>query len=187
MSGEAGGGIAGSLKDNGTMYGNYYVEGGLDGVDGIGYENGACPISYEELSNMENVPDAFTYFTVTFMADDKEVAKINCTYGSRLSDLDLPEVPEKKAITEAGPKSTRQASAAIPFSTRNTRNGLPPLPPRIRWRAARRFNGSRRILSGRMLKCHTGGRRVPLPGGKSEGGYRERHPVSGRSHPTCIL
>ena len=112
MSGEAGGGIAGSLKDDGTMYGNYYVEGGLDGVDGIGYENGAQPISYEELSNMENVPDAFTYFTVTFTADDKEVAKINCTYGSRLSDLDLPEVPEKEGyygswpeIDEAGIRS----------------------------------------------------------------------------------
>ena len=118
MSGEAGGGIAGSLKDNGTMYGNYYVEGGLDGVDGIGYENGACPISYEELSNMENVPDAFTYFTVTFMADDKEVAKINCTYGSRLSDLDLPEVPEKEGyygswpeIDEAGIRSNTVLNA----------------------------------------------------------------------------
>ena len=118
MSGEAGGGIAGSLKDDGTMYGNYYVEGGLDGVDGIGYENGAQPISYEELNHMENVPDAFTYFTVTFMADDKEVAKVNCTYGSRLSDLELPAVPEKEGyygswpeIDEAGIRSNTVLNA----------------------------------------------------------------------------
>lgn len=94
-TGEAGGAIAGSLQDDGTMYANYYVDGGIDGVDGIGYENGATPISYDEMSSMENIPDAFTYFKVTFMADGKEVGSVNCTYGSRLTEDQLPAVPEK--------------------------------------------------------------------------------------------
>jgi len=49
MSGENQGSIAGKVSDDGSLYGNYYVEGGVGGVDGIGYQGGATPLSYQEL------------------------------------------------------------------------------------------------------------------------------------------
>ncbi len=168
------------------MYGNYYVEGGLDGLDGIGYENGACPISYEELSNMENVPDALTYFTVTFMADDKEVAKINCTYGSRLSDLEPPGSTGKRRrsreagqIDEAGIRSNTVLNAEYK-----------------EWIAS---VASEDTVEGGKAVLMAAGEFYPgacLSVTQEDGVYRYRveNPkedtesmVSGRSHPTCIL
>ena len=95
MSGESQGSIAGKVSDDGTLYGNYYVEGGAGGVDGIGYQGGATPLSYQEFCNKDGVPEAFSQFTVTFQADGVEVASFKCGYGDYLSADQIPEVPEK--------------------------------------------------------------------------------------------
>ena len=95
MSGESQGSIAGKVSDDGTLYGNYYVEGGAGGVDGIGYQGGATPLSYQEFCNKDGVPEAFSQFTVTFQADGVEVASFTCGYGDYLSADQIPEVPEK--------------------------------------------------------------------------------------------
>ena len=95
MSGEAQGSIAGKISDDGTLYGNYYVEGGAGGVDGIGYQGGATPLSYEEFCSKEGVPEAFTKFTISFQADGVEVASYQCSYGDYLSEDQIPAVPEK--------------------------------------------------------------------------------------------
>ncbi len=79
MSGEGQGSIAGKVSDDGTLYGNYYVEGGAGGVDGIGYQGGATPLSYQEFCS-KDVPDAFSQFTITFQADGVEVASYKCGY-----------------------------------------------------------------------------------------------------------
>lgn len=96
LSGEGQGSIAGTVSDEGTLYGNYYVEGDVGGIDGIGYEGGATPLSYEEFCSREEVPEAFSRFTVTFMADGKEVASYQCAYGDALSAEQIPAVPEKE-------------------------------------------------------------------------------------------
>lgn len=96
LSGEGQGSIAGTVSDEGTLYGNYYVAGDVGGIDGIGYEGGATPLSYEEFCNREEVPEAFSRFTVTFMADGKEVASYQCAYGDALSAEQIPAVPEKE-------------------------------------------------------------------------------------------
>ena len=95
MSGEGQGSIAGKVSNDGTLYGNYYVEGGVGGVDGIGYQGGATPLSYQEFCNKDGVPEAFTQFTITFQADGVEVASYQCSYGDYLSADQIPEVPEK--------------------------------------------------------------------------------------------
>lgn len=95
MSGEGRGSIAGKVSDDGTLYGNYYVEGGVGGVDGIGYQGGATPLSYQEFCNKDGVPDAFSQFTITFQADGVEVASYKCSYGDYLSADQIPEVPAK--------------------------------------------------------------------------------------------
>ena len=96
MSGENKGSIAGKVSDDGSLYGNYYVEGGVGGVDGIGYQGGATPLSYQELCAKDGVPEAFSQFTITFLADGEEVASYKCNYGDYLSADQIPEVPEKE-------------------------------------------------------------------------------------------
>ena len=96
MSGENQGSIAGKVSDDGSLYGNYYVEGGVGGVDGIGYQGGATPLSYQELCEKDGVPEAFSQFTITFLADGEEVASYKCNYGDYLSADQIPEVPEKE-------------------------------------------------------------------------------------------
>ena len=96
MSGEKQGSIAGRISDDGTLYGNYYVEGGVGGVDGIGYQGGATPLSYQEFCSRDEVPEAFSKFTITFQADGVEVASYQRGYGDYLSADMIPEVPEKE-------------------------------------------------------------------------------------------
>ena len=95
MSGEGQGSIAGKVRDDGTLYGNYYVEGSVGGVDGIGYQGGATPLSYQEFCKKDGIPDEFSRFTITFLADGVEVASYQCGYGDYLSEDQIPEVPEK--------------------------------------------------------------------------------------------
>ena len=95
MSGEGQGSIAGKVRDDGTLYGNYYVEGSVGGVDGIGYQGGATPLSYQEFCKKDDIPDEFSRFTITFLADGVEVASYQCGYGDYLSEDQIPEVPEK--------------------------------------------------------------------------------------------
>ena len=98
VTGECAGAIAGKADDDGTLYGNYYVDGGFGGVDGIGYTGGAQPLSYEEFCKNGNVPEAFSRFTVTFLADGEELASYECAYGDSLSEEQLPEIPEKEGF-----------------------------------------------------------------------------------------
>lgn len=95
VSGEYGGAVAGNVSDDGTLYGNCYVAGSLGGVDGIGYEDGAQPLSYEEFCSREGMPEDFGRFTVTFRADGKELASFVCRYGDALDASQIPEVPKK--------------------------------------------------------------------------------------------
>jgi hypothetical protein len=95
-TGERVGSIAGQVSDDGTLYGNYYVEGKPGGVDGIGYEGGATPVSYDELSNWENIPENFRVFTVVFKADDKVLDTVEVAYGGSIDENQMPEIPEKE-------------------------------------------------------------------------------------------
>lgn len=103
-SGEYVGSIAGQVRDEGTLYGNYYVEGKPGGVDGIGYEGGAAPISYEEFSSIENIPESFRVFTVVFKADDEVLGELEASYGSSIDASDLPDIPEKEGYYGVWPE-----------------------------------------------------------------------------------
>jgi len=95
-TGENAGAIAGQVEDQGTLSGNYYVQSSIGGVDSIGYEGGAAPLTYEELCSHEGVPEAFSEFTVIFQADGVELASYQCRYGDSLTEDQIPEIPEKE-------------------------------------------------------------------------------------------
>ncbi len=104
LTGERQGAIAGMVSDDGTLYGNYYVAGGIGGVDGIGYEGGATPLSYEEFCSRQNVPEAFSRFRIVFQADGKEIASYECGYGEAMPVDQIPAVPEKDGCYGSWPE-----------------------------------------------------------------------------------
>ena len=104
VTGECAGAIAGKLDENGSLYGNYYVEGSIGGIDDIGYSDGATPLPYEEFCSKEGVPEEFLAFTVTFMADGEELASYKCAYGDSLSKEQIPDVPKKEGYYGSWPE-----------------------------------------------------------------------------------
>jgi hypothetical protein len=95
-SGECVGSIAGKVSDEGTLYGNFYVDTKPGGVDGIGYESGAEPLSYEEFSQLESLPENFRTFSIIFKADDEVLETYELTYGDNVDDEMFPEIPVKE-------------------------------------------------------------------------------------------
>lgn len=103
-AGERAGSVAGWIQEEGMLWGNYYVQGNVPGVDSIGYEGGAAPLPYEEFCRMEGVPEAFSEFTVSFYADGKELASFQCPYGGAIDRSLIPEVPEKEGCYGVWPE-----------------------------------------------------------------------------------
>lgn len=98
VTGECAGSIAGTLEEEGVLYGNYYVQGHVAGVDAIGYEGGAMPLPYLDFCSREGVPEAFSTFTVVFQADGEELATFSCQYGDSLEESLIPRIPEKEGF-----------------------------------------------------------------------------------------
>lgn len=95
-TGECSGSIAGQIQEEGILSGNYYVQGNVPGIDSIGYEGGATPLPYEEFCSREGVPEAFSEFTVSFLAEGRELASFQCRYGEAIDPAAIPLVPEKE-------------------------------------------------------------------------------------------
>ncbi len=103
-AGENVGAIAGQVEETGVLYGNYYVAGGHGGIDGIGYNGGATPLSYEEFCSHQAVPAAFSDFVVAFMADGKELSSVRCKYGEAIGEGQIPEIPFKEGYYGVWPE-----------------------------------------------------------------------------------
>lgn len=101
---EFAGSIAGKLKEDGTIFGNYYVLGNVPGVDRIGYEDGAMSLDYAELCEREGVPEAFSLFTVSFRVDGQEIAAFQCHYGDAIDQKLIPEIPQKEGYYGVWPE-----------------------------------------------------------------------------------
>lgn len=95
-TGECSGSIAGQLQEEGILSGNYYVRGNVAGIDAVGYEGGATPLTYEEFCGREGVPEEFSEFTVSFQADGRELASFRCRYGEAVDMAAVPQVPERE-------------------------------------------------------------------------------------------
>lgn len=94
-SGEYHGSIAGGVKENGGIRGNYYVNDGVGAVDGVTRMNEANGLSYEQFVQLEQVPDEFTRLQVTFMAEGEVIQSIPCVYGKPLPENTIPQAPQK--------------------------------------------------------------------------------------------
>lgn len=92
-SDEYSGAVAGDC--DGETEGNVFSENGMGGIDGISYDGRAFPVSYDEMTAIENIPEEFRTLTLTFVAEDKVVDTISFKYGESLSESDIPQAPHK--------------------------------------------------------------------------------------------
>lgn len=87
-------------EDNVT--GNFYVNNGIHGIDGISYTGVAEPIEYENLLEVRGIPVDFKQLKVTFRVDDTYVERQTLAYGKPLSELNFPAAPVRMAIMLCG-------------------------------------------------------------------------------------
>ncbi len=94
--GECKGAIAGETDDEGNRIGNFFVSDTLEGIDGISYLGIAEHRTYDEIMQMEGIPDDFRQIRVTFVAEEEVIEERQQPYGSVLEEKDLPAIPEKE-------------------------------------------------------------------------------------------
>ena len=97
------GGVAGQiLRDSETesiddtdFYGNFYVANDFYGIDDVSYENIASEIDYENALSINGIPEDFENLKVIFVADGKIISEVRASYGYRVGNLTLPNIPDK--------------------------------------------------------------------------------------------
>lgn len=87
------GAIAGLAE--GDITDNHYVHTEIAAIDGISYSHQACPINYDKLLSVEGLPEAFTQFHLTFIADGNIIKQIPFNYGDSFDPSLLPKIPSK--------------------------------------------------------------------------------------------
>lgn len=87
------GAIAGNA--DGVLEGNYFVNDELAAINGVSYAGKAEPISYEELTLVDVLPEILKTFRLTFVCDDKEIDVILFKYGETIPGKQIPDIPQK--------------------------------------------------------------------------------------------
>lgn len=95
-SNEKAGAIAGEIT--GEASGNYFVSEQLAGIDGISYAGRAEPMTWEEFTGLEKLPDKFREFKLTFIANGEEIYTYNFDYGTAFDEKNIPAIPEREGF-----------------------------------------------------------------------------------------
>jgi hypothetical protein len=95
-------GLVATQEDNpgtysGTVSGNYYVSDDMYGIDDISYVGVAEPLTYQELLEIEDLPNDFRHLRVMFKIDDTYLGSQELEFGDSLSKVKFPTIP-----TESG-------------------------------------------------------------------------------------
>lgn len=91
--GENIGAISGEF--NGEYSGNYFVDEGLAGIDGINYNEKAFPLNFEEFKKIEGIPTEFFNFIINFITETDPIKSVAIDYNGSLLDSDIPEIIPK--------------------------------------------------------------------------------------------
>lgn len=98
------GAIAGQIKgyeeiedaeDAVNVSDNYYVGDDVYGIDNISYTGIAEPITYRELLTVEKLPTQFRHLKVIYKIEDTYLGVEEVAYGTPLTALNYPEIPQK--------------------------------------------------------------------------------------------
>lgn len=74
---------------------NFYVSDDIYGIDDISYMGVAEPITYEDLMQVNGLPDEFRHLQVILIVDEEEVGRFEMEYGASLEHLELPLIESK--------------------------------------------------------------------------------------------
>lgn len=84
-----------SGETSGEYLENYFVSDTLAGINRVSLSGKAEPISYEELLAVENLPDQFREFSLTFTADGESVDSHAFDYNTSFEEDIYPDIPQK--------------------------------------------------------------------------------------------
>lgn len=101
-SAEYAGAIAGEQGDEVT--GNYFLDRGIAGIDGISYSGIAEPVSYEDFKSLPNLPKNFFQLSLSYYAGEELLDVVYFLYGEDLSGITPPQIPEKEGYTASWPE-----------------------------------------------------------------------------------
>lgn len=94
--GECIGAVAGTTSEEGNRAGNLFVSDSLEGIDGISYTGVAEHRTYEEIMQLDNIPEDFHQIRIEFMLDGSMLEEQQLAYGGILSEDSFPEAPVKE-------------------------------------------------------------------------------------------
>lgn len=94
--GECLGAVAGDVSGEGNRFGNYFVSDEMEGIDGISYIGIAEHRTYEEILEMDGVPEEFRRVRVEYVVEDVILEESNIPYGSMLVETDFPEMEARE-------------------------------------------------------------------------------------------
>ncbi|MCR5356718.1 MAG: hypothetical protein K6E63_04865 [Lachnospiraceae bacterium] len=83
------GAIAGDNDQKGRLKDNYFVSDDEAGIDRVSYSGKAEPLTYSELTAMEDIPAEFKTMRVSFVVDDKTISVEEYEYGASVNTLPL--------------------------------------------------------------------------------------------------
>lgn len=81
--------------ETGTFSDNYYVSDTLAGLGRISYTGKAQPVSFEEMCQVDGLPDRMTRFTLRFVVEGEKIKSFDFTYGDSFGPEVFPEIPVK--------------------------------------------------------------------------------------------
>lgn len=90
------GSILGYTENTSTLFGNYYMSTNEDfgAIDGISYDGKAQALSAEDFLALNNLPDYFKTYTITFHFQDDSTQAITLQTNQSLSDNMVPVLPD---------------------------------------------------------------------------------------------
>lgn len=96
------------VESGDKLLGNYYVDNGVHGINGISYAGVAEPILYQDLLKVKGIPSGFRHLKVTYRVDNLYLGEEILEYGESLQNLHFPEFPEKEGYYGVWPDLTGQ-------------------------------------------------------------------------------
>lgn len=90
------GSVCGDCEDRNLINRNYFVDSDLGAVDGISYKDKAEPITFDEIKDIQEIPDKFISFKVDFIVENEIISTQEIKYGDKTNRIIYPDIPKKK-------------------------------------------------------------------------------------------
>lgn len=89
------------LEPEDALSENYYLSIGREvgGIDGVGYQDHAQPLSLGDFQALDALPDLFRSAHITFKNGDTVLGQVQVPLGEMLAESQIPKLPQKDGFT----------------------------------------------------------------------------------------